>query len=99
MFELKNWSPLNSNSSFSTIWLLKDVFEFNSNSDLQFDLEFIDETGGKHSLRINKINECLFGIKKPKFGYEFEEAVLEVLQGQLSSCEELLKFDPDCKCN
>ena len=95
---MTNWRPLNSTNNFSTIWLLEDSFELNSNSDKEFQLEFKDEQGVSYCLPVAKINDSLFGVKCPKFGYQFEKVVLTELEGQLRSCQELLEFEPDSKC-
>lgn len=105
-FATNKWKPLmmgggggGVGSRHSTIWMLEDVFELNTNSNQQFELEFHDEHGTVHSMGVAKIDaDCLFGVKMPKFGYEFGTPVQEVLQSQLASCMELLDFEPDSKC-
>lgn len=98
-FDTKKWLPINSSiSKYDTIWTLKDVFELNSDSSETLELEFIDENGQSHTLPIVKHENSLFGIKMPKFGYEFGASVLDVLKEQLSSCQQLLEFEPNSKC-
>lgn len=99
-FDTKKWQPVNTSdtNSYDTIWTLEDVFELNSESNAVLDLDFIDESGQSHTLPIKKQNNGLFGIKMPKFGYEFGSSVLDVLKEQLSSCKQLLEFEPDSKC-
>ncbi len=97
-FELKNWRPINSTNHYDTIWILEDTFELNNNSESEFELEFIDESGHSHRLKIKKTANGLFGIKLPRFEHEFEPTVLEELQGQLKSCQELLEYEPESKC-
>lgn len=78
--------------------MLEDTFELNTDSDdRQFQLEFCDENGVAHQLNIVRSNDALFGIKMPKFGYEFEATVKEVLSDQLKSCDELLEYEPHSK--
>ncbi|KAG4070033.1 hypothetical protein HA402_013693 [Bradysia odoriphaga] len=96
-FELKNWKPINSTNQYDTIWILHDTFELNNNSESEFELDFIDESGKSHLLKVRKTTGGLFGIKLPRFEYEFEPSVLEELQGQLKSCQELLEYEPDSK--
>jgi len=96
-FELKNWQPINSTNHYDTIWILQDSFELNNNSGSEFELEFIDEHGNSHLLTIRKTSNGLFGIKLPRFEYEFEPAVLDELKGQLKSCQELLEYEPESK--
>lgn len=97
-FELKNWKPINSTNHYDTIWILQDTFELNNNSESEFELEFIDEHGNSHQLKIRKTASGLFGIKLPRFEHEFEPAVLDELKGQLKSCQELLEYEPESKC-
>lgn len=97
-FELKNWQPINSTSHYDTIWILQDSFELNNNSGSEFELDFIDEFGTSHLLKIRKTTNGLFGIKVPRFEHEFEPAVLEKLKGQLESWQELMELEPESKC-
>lgn len=99
-FDTNKWHPINAESSveYYTVWKLEDSFELNNESDSSFELTFIDENDNSHSLPISKCNDGLFGIKMPRFGYEFGSGVLCVLQDQLSSCQQLLEYEPDSKC-
>lgn len=101
-FDTRMWQPLNGQGDrddlYDTIWTLEDVFELNSESNAILDMEFIDEHGHTHMLPIKKQNNGLFGIRLPKFGYEFGSSVLDVLKEQLASCKQLLEFEPDSKC-
>lgn len=99
-FETKHWKPVATTSAYSTIWFLEDSFELNTtNFSQQFCLELRDENGQLHELQVHKTDDCgLFGIKMPKFGYEFGASIVDVLQEQLKSCEELLEYEPDNKC-
>lgn len=98
-FDTKKWLPLNASASnYDTVWTLEDVFELNSDSNSTLELEFIDEDGQSHTLSILKRDNSLFGIKMPKFGYEFGASVLDVLKEQLSSSQQLLEFEPNSKC-
>lgn len=102
-FETSKWQPVGSSTTHSCIWMLKDTFELNDNATddagaTTFTLEFQDETGAKHSLSVSKIGDCLFGIKQPKFEYEFEASVRDELQQQLQEFEELSTIEDDSKC-
>lgn len=80
------------------MWKLEDSFELNNEGGSVFELTFIDEDEHLHTLQIERSNDGLFGIKMPRFGYEFGSAILDVLQGQLSSCQQLLEHEPESKC-
>lgn len=97
-FETKNWKPIASSTQFSTIWMLEDSFALNNNSNENFQLEFSQASGTVCRLAVTKIEDCLFGIKVPKFGYEFGAAIVAELQEQLNSCQQLLEYEPDSKC-
>lgn len=99
-FDTKKWRPATAGDHivYDTIWTLEDIFELNSESNAVLDLDFIDENGQSHVLPIKKQNDGLFGIKMPTFGYEFGSGVLDVLREQLTSCKQLLEFEPDSKC-
>lgn len=99
-FDTNKWQAVNAEPDvkYYTVWKLEDSFELNNEGDSIFDLTFVDEDDNTHSLKISKSNDGLFGIKMPRFGYEFGLSVLEVLQEQLSSCQQLLEYEPDSKC-
>lgn len=77
---------------------LNDDDEINSDGPTEFKLEYLDESGQTHSLKVTKKHGCLFGIKQPKFEYEFEASVREELQQQLQEFEELSELEEDSKC-
>lgn len=98
-FDTKKWLPISGKHvQYDSIWKLEDSFELNNESNLKLDLTFIDETGTNHMLPITKCNDGLFGIKMPKFGYEFGNSVMIELKGQLTSCQQLLEYEPESKC-
>lgn len=97
-FELKHWIPVDQTGEYSCIWLLEDSFELNSDSDKEFQLEFVDESNVSHYLKITKGINGLFGIKMPRFGYEFEPLVIDELKIQLEACNQLLEYEADSKC-
>lgn len=99
-FDTNKWQAVNAtpNVKYYSVWKLEDSFELNSEGDTIFDLTFIDEDDNTHSLQISKNNDGLFGIKMPRFGYEFGSGVLNVLQDQLTSCQQLLEYEPESKC-
>lgn len=99
-FDTNKWQPVNAklDVKHDSIWKLEDTFVLNSEGDSLLDLAFVDECEISHTLQIIKSNDGLFGIKMPKFGYEFGLGVLNVLQEQLNSCQQLLEYEPDSKC-
>lgn len=105
MFDVNRWKPVNTtlstiggSSLYHTIWMLEDTFELNTeNDDREYQLEFCDENNVKHQLNVLRTNDAMFGIKMPKFGYEFEATVKHVLADQLKSCEELLEYESHSK--
>ena len=99
-FDTNKWQPVNGEPpvKYYPVWKLEDSFELNSEGDTIFDLTFVDEDDNSHSLQITKSNDGLFGIKMPRFGYEFGSGVLSVLEEQLSSCQQLLEYEPESKC-
>lgn len=99
-FDTNKWQPVNGDShvKYYSVWKLEDSFELNNEGGSLFDLTFVDEDDNSHTLQIEKSNDGLFGIKMPRFGYEFGSAVLDVLQEQLSSCQQLLEYEPESKC-
>lgn len=99
-FDTNKWQPVNAklDVKHDSIWKLEDTFVLNSEGDSLLDLTFVDEYENSYGLQIIKNNDGLFGIKMPKFGYEFGLGVLDVLQEQLTSCQQLLEYEPDSKC-
>lgn len=83
--------------------MLRDSFALNDDEigiegPTEFTLEFLDDSGKTHTLSVAKKNGCLFGIKQPRFEYEFEASVREELQQQLQEFEELSHLEEDSKC-
>lgn len=70
----------------------------NSEGGSQYDLTFVNENKETYTMPITKSADGLFGIKMPRLGFHFGAAVLDVLQEQLLSCQQLLEYDPDSKC-
>lgn len=99
-FETNKWQAINAQPhlKYYTIWRLEDSFALNSEGDSVFDLTFVDENEAIHHLQIAKSNGGLFGIKMPRFGYEFGTGVRDVLQEQLKLCQQLLEHEPESKC-
>lgn len=99
-FDTSKWQPINAQPhlKYYTIWKLEDSFALNSEGDSVFDLTFTDEHDTVHHLEIAKSNGGLFGIKMPRFGYEFGTGVRDVLQEQLKLCQQLLEHEPESKC-
>lgn len=98
-FDTFKWHQLTDfENQYDSVWRLEDTFELNNDSESIFELVFTDESGVNHSLKVTKSDDVLFGIRKPKFGYEFGENVTSVLKEQLNSCKQLLEFEPESKC-
>lgn len=99
-FDTDKWQPINAQPElkYYAIWRLEDSFALNSEGGTVFDLTFVDENDAVHSLQIAKSEEGLFGMKMPRFGYEFGDGVRDVLQEQLIQCQGLLELEPDTKC-
>lgn len=99
-FDTNKWQPINAQPElkYYTIWRLEDSFALNSEGGTVFDLTFVDENDLGHNLQIAKSDEGLFGIKMPRFGYEFGAGVRDVLQEQLKLCQQLLEHEPESKC-
>lgn len=99
-FDTSRWEPVNGQSHIQhyTIWKLEDSFVLNSEGDSLYDLTFVDENNETHTLPIIKNDDGLFGIKMPRFGFQFGTSVLDVLQEQLTACQQLLEHEPDSKC-
>ncbi|XP_031617079.1 geranylgeranyl transferase type-2 subunit alpha [Contarinia nasturtii] len=98
-FDTNKWQPIDSEFPVKhySVWKLEDTFELNNEGNSIFELSFVDEDDNSHSLQITKSNDGLFGIKMPRFGFEFGSGVLNVLQEQLSSCQQLLEYEPESK--
>lgn len=99
-FDTNKWKPINVELPVAhySVWKLEDSFELSDEGNSIFELTFVDEDDNSHSLQITKSNDGLFGIKMPRFGFEFGAGVLNVLQEQLSSCQQLLEYEPESKC-
>lgn len=83
-----------SNEKCDTIWTL----EHNCNIAQVADFEIEFQRGEKSAkMYICRVIDGLVGIKVPKFGYDFQSAVLDVLKSQLNDCHELLQLEPDSK--
>lgn len=99
-FDTSKWEPVQGVAHIEhyTIWKLEDSFVLNSEGDSRYDLTFVDEDNESFTLPIIKSDDGLFGIKMPRFGFHFGAGVLDVLKEQLSSCQQLLEYEPDSKC-
>ncbi|XP_055596290.1 geranylgeranyl transferase type-2 subunit alpha [Uranotaenia lowii] len=83
--------------SYSLTWIL-NKFSAEKSSQDSLTITFTDEDSTVHTIQVKQIDDStIFGIKQPKFDYEFGSAVVTVLKTQLESCEQLLEFEPDSK--
>lgn len=93
----KKWESASSEDSYSVTWLINDL-EFVLPDQATYSMTFTDEDEKSYTLEAQKLDQnTLIAIKKPKCGYEFGSAVLEVLKAQLANCEHLLEYEPDSK--
>ena len=92
---LNEWKSIEGNT-FDTIWILEKQLNITGTEDFIMSLQ-VDEI--THELNVRKVEDSYVGIKMPKFGYEFGAAVMEELNSQLDSCNQLLEFEPESKCN
>ncbi|XP_052896795.1 geranylgeranyl transferase type-2 subunit alpha [Anopheles moucheti] len=90
------WLPANEGSTFDTTWIMKGSFAVNEECEASVTL--LTPDNAKHVLNLQIASrDCAVGVKKPKFGYEFGSAIVDVLKAQLASCQELLEYEPDSK--
>lgn len=92
--ELNNskWCSLSGEKS-DTTWIQKGNFQLSG--EIKAEVTF---NGAFYELETKKLNDGSFvGIKCPKFGYEFGSAVMDELNNQLDSCNQLLEYEPDSK--
>lgn len=85
------WKSISGNRS-DAIWVQKGDFDVTSEVYVK-----IIKSDKEYSLDTKKVNDEIVGIKIPSFGYEFGAAVIEELNNQLDSCNQLLEFEPDSK--
>lgn len=80
---------------YDNTWVVNgDSLLQNFNRDSMISLDYNDKT---YTLELSQNEDFLFGIKCPRFEYEFGAAVLDTLKTQLDSCNELLEYEPDSK--
>lgn len=92
----QNWRSA-TGETYDNTWVvtgasLPNEFVGDSTSTLSLTLE-----GKQYSLEIRSHGDYSYGIKCPKFEYEFGAGVVDTLKGQLDSCNELLEYEPDSK--
>uniref|UniRef100_A0A182TYN8 Geranylgeranyl transferase type-2 subunit alpha n=1 Tax=Anopheles melas TaxID=34690 RepID=A0A182TYN8_9DIPT len=91
------WMPATNGNTFDTTWTLRSAFAIKQGSNSGKVSIFTPETK-ELTLQLQTIQpEGAVSIKKPKFGYEFGSAIVDVLKTQLASCLELLEYEPDSK--
>lgn len=86
------WTSISGNKS-DAIWIQRGAYDVDQD-DIKVKMTY---KGSDYSLDTKKVNEEIIGIKLHSFGYEFGAAVLEELNNQLESCNQLLEFEPDSK--
>ncbi|XP_058177388.1 geranylgeranyl transferase type-2 subunit alpha [Anopheles ziemanni] len=90
------WKPVSEGSSVDTTWTLRGTFQLKDDENPTVSL--VTPEGVEHSVDLKRPTpQTVVGVKKPKFGYEFGSAIVDVLKAQLASCLELLEFEPDSK--
>uniref|UniRef100_A0A182PEM2 Geranylgeranyl transferase type-2 subunit alpha n=1 Tax=Anopheles epiroticus TaxID=199890 RepID=A0A182PEM2_9DIPT len=94
--ETSQWRPTIEGNTFSSTWMMKGSFEIKEESSRTVSL--VTPDGNELTLELHSVSrENAIGVKKPKFGYEFGSAIVDVLKAQLASCLELLEYEPDSK--
>uniref|UniRef100_A0A182SEB5 Geranylgeranyl transferase type-2 subunit alpha n=1 Tax=Anopheles maculatus TaxID=74869 RepID=A0A182SEB5_9DIPT len=94
--DTSKWMPATEGNTFDTTWIMKGSFIINEENGSTVTLTAPGEV--KHVLNLHTVSrEVAIGVKKPKFGYEFGSAIVDVLKAQLASCQELLEYEPDSK--
>lgn len=88
--DVSTWTSISGNKS-DAIWIQRGDYDIH---DVSVKMTY---NGNDFSLDTRTINEEVIGIKLHSFGYEFGAAVLEELNNQLESCNQLLEFEPDSK--
>uniref|UniRef100_A0A182K124 Geranylgeranyl transferase type-2 subunit alpha n=1 Tax=Anopheles christyi TaxID=43041 RepID=A0A182K124_9DIPT len=95
--DASKWMPVTEGNTFDTTWTLKGSFAIKEESD-NGKISIITPNLEELTLQVQIISqEQVIGVKKPKFGYEFGSAIMDVLKAQLASCLELLEYEPDSK--
>lgn len=90
------WIPSKEGSLYDTTWFLKDSINIKFETQL-FELSVLVDGKSKYTIGLSVFDQDLIGVKTPKFGYEFGQAVKEELKGQLDSCNQLLEYEPESK--
>lgn len=85
------WKSISGNKS-DAIWIQRGDFDVSDDIKVKITFKNVE-----FSLDTKKINNEIIGIKLHSFGYEFGAAVIEELNNQLDSCNQLLEFEPDSK--
>uniref|UniRef100_A0A182Y0L2 Geranylgeranyl transferase type-2 subunit alpha n=1 Tax=Anopheles stephensi TaxID=30069 RepID=A0A182Y0L2_ANOST len=94
--DTSQWVSATDGNTFATTWIMNGSFVVNEEGDPTVTLITPDEV--KHVLNLNTVSrDGAVGVKKPKFGYVFGSAIVDVLKAQLASCHELLEYEPDSK--
>lgn len=78
--------------TYDNTWIVSDASLATECLELSLTFE-----GKSYSLDLRRHGDFVFGIKCPKFEYEFGAGVLHTLKAQLDSCNELLEYEPDSK--
>uniref|UniRef100_A0A336M0Z2 Geranylgeranyl transferase type-2 subunit alpha n=1 Tax=Culicoides sonorensis TaxID=179676 RepID=A0A336M0Z2_CULSO len=91
----RRWMPGTEGAKYDTIWMLRHNVDVSNTAD--FELEYVTEEGKSCKMHICRTINSLVGIKIPKFGYDFQSAVIDILKSQLHDCNELLELEPDSK--
>lgn len=90
------WIPSKEGSLYDTTWFLKDSINIKFETQ-SFELSVLVNGIPKYTIGLSIFDQDLIGVKTPKFGYEFGQAVKEELKGQLYSCNQLLEYEPESK--
>uniref|UniRef100_A0A6E8VZM3 Geranylgeranyl transferase type-2 subunit alpha n=1 Tax=Anopheles coluzzii TaxID=1518534 RepID=A0A6E8VZM3_ANOCL len=95
--EASKWMPATDGNTLDTTWTLRSAFGIKQDSNPGM-VSIVTPDTKELTLQLQTIQaEGAVGVKKPKFGYEFGSAIVDVLKAQLASCLELLEYEPDSK--
>lgn len=97
-FNPDRWQPVQKGNKYDVAWIVEDSFELGASDLQQYIFKCRMSDGKDYAINLKKCSDGFYGMKCPKFEYEFGAAVIEELKNQLESCNQLLEYEPDSKC-
>lgn len=96
--QFRSWQPLQKNSDVDITWILSDTF-FSTDESVNDACVYLKDskTSTEFSLPVSKSINSWYGIRLPKFEYEFGPDTMNIFKEQLKSCHELLDLEPNNK--